>query len=202
VTTVGQVAAMTENALVTLLGPALGRQLHALAHNRDPRRVRRGRRRRSIGAQSAFRPSSLVLGAIDPTLIGVVERVARRMRRAGRVGRTVILRLRFGDFSRATRSRTLPRATAQTATLLEAARGLLVAAMPTIERRGLTLLGVSVTNLEDGSARQLALPAELRASLALDAAVDEVRERYGVSALTRAVLLGRGEGFSVPRLPD
>jgi len=200
--TVGEVAGLSEGNLVALLGPALGRHLHALAHNRDPRPVKRGRRRRSMGAQRAFRPSSLTLGAIDPTLIGLVDRVTRRMRAAGRTGRTVVLRLRFGDFSRATRSQTLPRPTAQTRTVLAAGRELLDAAMPLIERRGLTLVGISVANLDDSSAAQLALPSDLRTALALDAAVDEVRDRFGVSALTRAVLLGRSRGFSVPLLPD
>jgi DNA polymerase-4 len=201
ITTVGEVAGLTEAALVALLGPALGRHLHALAHNRDLRRVRRRRRRRSVGAQRAFRPSSLTLAAIDPVAVGLVDRVTRRMRTASRIGRTVVLRLRFGDFSRATRSRTMPAASAQTRVILATARELLVEAMPMIERRGLTLLGVSVTNLDDG-ADQLALRAEDDRGIALDEAVDEVRRRYGTTALTRAVLLGRRPGLAVPLLPD
>jgi DNA polymerase IV len=200
VSTVGEVAGMTEAALVGLLGPALGRHLHALAHNRDPRPVKR-QRRRSMGAQSAFRPTSLTLRAIDPVAVGLVDRVTRRMRKAGRVGRTVILRLRFGDFSRATRSQTMPRATAQTGVILATARALLLAAMPMIERRGLTLVGVSVTNLDDG-ADQLALHAQHDPGMALDEALDEVRRRYGTAAVTRAVLLGRRHGLAVPLLPD
>ncbi len=199
--TVGEVAGLSEAALVGLLGPALGRHLHALAHNRDPRPVRTRRRRRSMGAQSAFRPTSLTLGAIDPVAVGLVDRVTRRMRTAGRVGRTVILRLRFADFSRATRSQTMPRATAQTGLILATARALLVAAMPMIERRGLTLLGVSVTNL-DNAADQLALHAERDPGIALDDALDEVRRRYGTAAVTRAVLLGRRRRPAVPLLPD
>jgi nucleotidyltransferase/DNA polymerase involved in DNA repair len=200
VSTVGEVAGMTEAALVGLLGPALGRHLNALAHNRDPRPVKR-QRRRSMGAQSAFRPTSLTLRAIDPVAVGLVDRVTRRMRKAGRVGRTVILRLRFGDFSRATRSQTMPRATAQTGVILATARALLLAAMPMIERRGLTLVGVSVTNLDDG-ADQLALHAQHDPGMALDEALDEVRRRYGTAAVTRAVLLGRRHGLAVPLLPD
>jgi nucleotidyltransferase/DNA polymerase involved in DNA repair len=201
VNTVGDVARLTEGALVALLGPALGRHLHALAHNRDPRPVKTRRRRRSMGAQSAFRPVPPTLGAIDPVAAGLVDRVTRRMRAARRVGRTVTLRLRFGDFSRATRSHTMPRATAQTRVILAATRELLLAAMPMIERRGLTLVGVSVTNLDDG-ADQLALEPESDSGMALDAALDEVRRRFGTAAVTRAVLLGRRRGFSVPLLPD
>jgi DNA polymerase-4 len=114
----------------------------------------------------------------------------------------VVLRLRFDDFSRATRSCTLPRPTAETGAVLAAARGLLAGARPVIERRGLTLVGISVANLEDGHATQLALPLDGRDGSALDAAVDAVRDRFGTSALTRATLVGRDAGFTVPMLPD
>jgi DNA polymerase IV len=195
--TVGQVAWLEEDELVRLLGRAAGRQLFALAHNRDPRRVRVGRRRGSIGSQSAGRRSPREL---DPVLVGLVDRVTRRMRKAGRAGRTVVLRLRFDDFARATRSHTLPYATFHTETVLATARGLLAAALPLIEERGCTLLGLAVANLDDSP--QLMLPLERKSRSALDAAVDEVRERFGIGALTRGVLLGRDQGFTVPLLPD
>lgn len=195
--TVGQVAWLEEGELVRLLGRAAGRHLFALAHNRDPRRVRVGRRRGSIGSQSAGRRSAHQL---DPVLIGLVERVTRRMRKAGRAGRTVVLRLRFADFTRATRSHTLPYATFHTETILAAARGLLAAALPLIESQGCTLIGISVANLDSNP--QLTLPLERKSRTALDAAVDEVRERFGTAALTRGILLGRSQGFTVPLLPD
>src|SRR3954451_3949232 len=178
--TVGQVAWLEEDELVRLLGRAAGRHLFALAHNRDPRRVRVGRRRGSIGSQSAGRRSPHEL---DPILIGLVERVTRRMRKAGRSGRTIVLRLRFGDFTRATRSHTLPYATFHSETVLATARGLLAAALPLIEERGCTLLGLAVANLDDSP--QLMLPLERNSRSALDAAVDEVRERFGTASLTR-----------------
>ena len=74
--------------------------------------------------------------------------------------------------------------------------------MPMIERRGLTLVGVAVANLDDDGAVQLALPFDRHSGGALDAALDEVRDRFGSSAVTRAVLLGRDQGFAVPLLPD
>jgi DNA polymerase-4 len=201
ITRVGEVARLPEAALVAMLGRATGRQLHALAHNRDPRPVRVGRRRGSIGSQRALGRTPKTLDSIDAALVGLVDRVTRRMRDAGRVGRTVVLRLRFDDFSRATRSHTLPRATAQTQTILGAARGLLAAATPLIERDGLTLVGISVANLDDDGAVQLTLPFD-RFGGALDTALDDVRERFGAKAVTRAVLLGRDEGLTVPMLPD
>jgi len=113
-----------------------------------------------------------------------------------------VLRLRFGDFSRATRSHTLPQPTAETWAILATARGLLAAAMPMIERQGLTLVGVAVANLEDGGTVQLTLPFDRHSGGALDAAVDEIRERFGPGAVTWAVLLGRDQGLEVPLLPD
>jgi DNA polymerase IV len=202
ITTVGQVASLSEEALVLLLGAGSGRHLFALAHNRDPRRVETGRRRRSIGSQRALGSSPKSPEAIDAALVSLVDRVTRRMRAARRVGRTVVLRLRFGDFTRATRSHTLPRATAGTGTILAAARGLLAAALPLIAQRGLTLVGVAVSNLDDERAVQLVLPFERDAEGALDTALDQVRERFGTSAVTRAVLLGRDQGISMPLLPD
>jgi DNA polymerase-4 len=201
-TTVGEVAEIAEAALVSMLGRAAGRHLHALAHNRDPRQVRVGRRRGSIGSQRALGRSPRSPDAIDAVVVGLVDRVTRRMRAAGRVGRTVVLRLRFNDFSRATRSHTLPHATAHTQTILATARGLLAAAMPLIERQGITLVGVAVANLEDDRAVQLTLPFDRHSGGALDAALDEVRARFGAAAITRAVLLGRDQGLSVPLLPD
>jgi DNA polymerase-4 len=201
ITRVGEVARLPEPALVAMLGRATGRQLHALAHNRDPRPVRVGHRRGSIGSQRALGRAPKTLETIDAALVAIVDRVTRRMRDAGRVGRTVVLRMRFDDFSRATRSHTLPRATAHTQTILGAARGLLTTATPMIERDGLTLVGLSVGNLHDDGVVQLTLPFD-RFSGALDTALDDVRERFGTKAVTRAVLLGRDEGLTVPMLPD
>jgi DNA polymerase IV len=202
IVTVGEVAQLAEAALVAMLGRASGRHLHALAHNRDPRPVQVGRRRRSIGSQRALGRSPKSADTIDAAAVGLVDRVTRRMRKAGRVGRTVVLRLRFDDFSRATRSHTLDRATAQTHTILTTVRTLLTTATPMIERQGLTLIGIAVSNLDNDTAVQLELPFDRHSGTALDAALDNVRERFGSNAVTRAVLLGRDEGLSVPMLPD
>ena len=200
--TVGEVAKLAEPILVSMLGRASGRHLHSLAHNRDPRPVQVGRRRRSIGSQCALGRSRRSADAVDTVLVGLVDRATRRMRKAGRVGRTVVLRLRFADFSRATRSHTLAEATAHTSTILATARGLLTAATPLIEQQGLTLIGVAVGNLDDDGFVQLALPFDRRSGGALDTALDDVRARFGSSAVTRAVLLGRDPGMTVPMLPD
>jgi DNA polymerase IV len=200
--TVGDVARVDEGILIALLGRASGRHLHALAHNRDPRPVQQRRRRRSMGAQHALGRRPRTSGEIDVVILGLVERVTRRMRAAGRVGRTVVLRLRFADFTRATRSRTLPQATAETHAILDAAGDLFATATPLIERHGLTLVGIAVSNLSTDDVVQLVLPFDSWCGGALDEALDEVRERFGSTAVTRAVLLGRDQGFTMPMLPD
>jgi DNA polymerase IV len=202
VTTVREVADAGEEELMALLGPAAGRHIYALAHNRDPRRVR-ARRRRSMGSQRALgRRAPKSPEDIDVTVVAIVDRLARRLRAAGRVCRTVTLRLRFDDYTRATRAHTLSEATAQTQTILATARKLLASSMPLIERQGLTLVGISLGNLEDDSAVQLALPLEDHRTTALDVALDSLRDRYGTDVVTRAVLLGRPSDPSVPLLPD
>jgi DNA polymerase IV len=201
ITTVGQVARLPEQMLVSMLGRASGRHLHALAHNEDPRRVRTGQRRRSMGSQRAHgwrrhkSPEEL-----DATVIAIVDGLGRRLRAARRVCRTVVLRLRFRDSTRATRSHTLNEATARTQTIMVTARDLLAASMPMIERQGCTLVGITLSNLENDDAVQLALPLDPRR--ALDDTLDDLRDRFGSTAVTRAVLVGRDPGMSVPLLPD
>ena len=202
ITTVREVAVLPQAVLVSMLGQASGRHLHALAHNLDPRPVDIRRRRRSIGSQRARGRRPWTPGDIDADVVALVDRVTRRMRAARRVGRTVVLRLRFDDYARATRSHTLPLPTASTETILIAARTLLAQSLPTIRERGITLVGISVANLDNADALQLLLPFDRRHQEALDSALDDVRDRFGSGAITRAVLLGRDRGFSMPLLPD
>jgi DNA polymerase-4 len=199
--TVGDVAKVPMAALVSMLGRASGRHLHALAQNRDPRPVVTGRRRASIGSQHALGRGRRTAAEIDAVLVEIVDRVTRRMRGASRAGRTVVVRMRFDDYARATRSHTLPQATAETTAILAAARGLVAASAGTISQRGLTLIGLSVAGLSDLAHVQLTLPFEPRRAH-LDGALDEVRDRFGSAAVTRAVLLGRAPGLTVPLLPD
>src|SRR5215218_2532376 len=191
VTTVGDMARLGEGPLTTILGGYAGRHLHALAVNRDPRPVQARARRRSIGSQSALGRRRRTPEDLDTVLVGIVDRVTRRMRKAERVGRTVTLRFRFDDFTRATRSHTVDAPTAETEPILAVARALLRSALPMIDDRGLTLLGLAVANLDDDDTVQLALPFDRHAGGALDAALDHIKERFGTAAVTRTVLLGR-----------
>ncbi|MCZ8381346.1 DNA polymerase IV [Mycobacterium sp. CPCC 205372] len=203
--TVADVAELSEATLGSMVGGAMGRQLYALSRNIDRRRVVTGVRRRSVGAQRALgrAGNSMSAAEVDAVVVNLVDRITRRMRRAGRTGRTVVLRLRFDDFGRATRSLTMPQATASTEAVLAAARELVAAAAPLTAERGLTLVGFAVTNIDSAGAQQLELPFGAAADpIALDSAMDRVRSRYGNTALTRGVLVGRDPGLEVPHLPD
>ena len=124
------------------------------------------------------------------------------MRRAERVGRTITLRFRFDDFSRATRSHSVPSPTAATAMVQDIALNLLDAAWPMIEEKGLTLIGASVGNLENEVAEQLALPFGRGDLAVLDSTIDAIRDKFGGASLTRADRIGSNVGLSVPLLPD
>ncbi len=201
-TTVADVARLDEDALIAILGRASGRHLHALAHNRDPRPVEVGRRRHSIGTQRALGRRPRSPDQLDVDLIALVDRLARRLRNAHRVTRTVTLRLRFDDLTRATRSHTLHESTTHTVTLLTAGRALLADALPLIEERGITLIGITFCNLSNDDAVQMALPFDKASAAAMDTTLDSLRERFGSSSVTRGVLLGRRDGLQVPLLPD
>ncbi|MGB3233780.1 MAG: DNA polymerase IV [Mycobacterium sp.] len=206
--TVADVAELGEAMLSSMVGPAMGRQLFALSHNVDRRRVVTGHRRRSVGAQRALgrAGNTMTPAEVDAVVVNLIDRITRRMRKAQRSGRTVVLRLRFDDFGRATRSHTMPRATASTEVILGAARALVAAAGPLIATRGLTLVGFAVCNIDRDGAQQLELPFGFPSVVAdltsVDAAIDRVRGRYGNAALTRAVLVGRDPGLEMPLLPD
>ncbi len=196
---VGDLAAAGESALVAILGRSSGRYLHNAAFNRDVRPVRSGRRRRSIGSQRALGRNAMTPAQLDGVIVALVDRVTRRMRRAGIEGRTVVLRLRFDDFTRASRSRTLTRASAATDSILFVARALLHAARPLVERRGVTLIGITISGIERDSG-QLSLPLYGHDAAALDTTLDEVRERFGTAAITRATLLGTTDPGLTPFL--
>jgi len=204
--TVGEVALLEQAQLVAILGVASGRHLHALAHNRDPRRVETGKRRGSIGSQSALGRRPKTPESLESLLLGIVDRVTRRMRKADRAGRTITLRFRYDDFTRVTRARSLAHPTAATQPIAEVALAVLRSEQSTIEERGLTLLGLSVGNLVSLDAtdvtEQLELPFGRKDRSQLDGAVDDLQRRFGNGVLTRAALLGRSSGFDAPMLPD
>ncbi|AVL99128.1 DNA polymerase IV [Gordonia iterans] len=207
--TVGEMAALGESGLSALLGRSGGRHLYALAMARDPRRVETGRRRTSIGAQRALGRRITDEGDVETTLIAIVDGLGKRLRGADRLCRTVVLRLRFDDYERATRSRSFSEPTDSTAAILASARGLFDEARPLIRDRGCTLIGLSLANLVRQGALQLALPFDeetgevgVNHAADLDLAIDDLKNRFGRDAVTRGRLVGRHHGDDAPMLPD
>ncbi|AKC37949.1 DNA polymerase IV [Mycolicibacterium phlei] len=204
--TVADIADLGESTLASMVGRAMGHQLHCLAHNVDPRRVQGGRRWRSIGAQCALGRRRRTGDEIDAITTQLIERIARRMRGTGRSCRTVVLRLRFDDYTRATRSHTVSRPTTSTEHLLAVARQLVAEATALVTERGITLIGFSVSNFDSCGATQLELPFDgsQTNTLALDSTLDELRERFGTRSVTRATLLHGGghEEWGIPTFED
>ena len=202
VRTVGQLAELEAATAERMLGKATGAHVHALARLRDPRPVDTTRRRGSIGSQRALGSRPRTPEELDLILTQLLDRLARRLRDGDRVCRTVVLRLRFGDFTKATRSRTLGAPTDRTAILLAVARALLAAAQPDIAARGITLLGLSLTQLDRADRVQPELPIDWGDESRLDTVLDTLRDRYGATSVSRAAQLGRDPGWSTPILPE
>lgn len=200
--TVGQLAELEEATAERLLGRATGAHLHALARLRDPRPVDATKRRGSIGSQRALGNRPRIPEELDLILTQIVDRLARRLRDGDRTCRTIVLRLRFGDFTRATRSRTLGFPSDRTAVLLTVARGLLAAAQPAIAERGISLLGISLSQLGRSDTFQPELPIDWEDGARLDTVLDAVRDRFGATSVARAAQLGHDPGWSAPLLPE
>ncbi|KAA0962569.1 DNA polymerase IV [Microbacterium sp. ANT_H45B] len=200
--TVGQLAELEASTAESMLGTAVGAHLHALARLRDPRPVDTARRRRSIGSQRALGSRPRSPDDLDLLLTEIIDRLARRLRDGERVCRTVVLRLRFGDYTKATRSRTVGTPTDRTAILLTTARRLLAAAQPEITDRGITLLGVSLSQLDRAERVPPELPIDWGDEQRLDGVLDTLRERFGAASVSRAAQLGRDPGWSSPTLPE
>ena len=200
--TVGQLAELEAATAERLLGKATGAHLHALARLRDPRPVDTTRRRGSIGSQRALGNRARSADELDVILTQIVDRLARRLRDRDRVCRTVVLRLRYGDYAKATRSRTIGTASDRTPLLLAVARGLLAAALPEIAERGITLIGISLSQLGRADELPPELPIDWDDGMRLDTVLDAVRDRFGATSVARAAQLGRDPGWSTPMLPE
>jgi DNA polymerase-4 len=196
VETIGQLAKTHSGALRRLLGPAAGEKLASLAWNRDPRKLETHRRAHSAGAQSALGTRPAQAHVFGPVLLHLADRVASRLRSKSRPGRTVTVRVRFADLHAVTRSVTLEQPISATAMLAEIAEELVrgvLAANP--REKTISLLAISVSQLEESAELQLELPLGLDdekqrpgskkglARFGADRAIDKIRQRFGREAV-------------------
>lgn len=200
--TVGQLAELEIATAERWLGKSVGGQLHALARLRDPRPVEATQSRGSIGSQRALGSRPHNFAELELMVTQIVDDLAKSLRDKAVTCSTVVLRVRYGDFSRATRSHTLTIPSDRTDALLMTALRLLASVEADIAQRGITLVGVSFSNLDRGSSAQLELPIDWNDGARMDRALDSVREKFGADAVTRAALLGRDRGVKAPRLPE
>lgn len=202
VTTVGDLARLPRTALVGAVGTGVGEHLADLANGIDRREVVADRAPRSIGHEETFATDLHTVGALEREIVRLADGVAGRLRERALAGRTVTLKIRFGDFHTITRARTVTVPLDDAAGIAREAKELATQIDPT---PGVRLIGVSVSALVDGATRQLTLddldagsddlsggesgPRHGTRHGALSSAVDRVRERFGRDAIAPAVTL-------------
>ncbi len=194
VKTVSDLAEISEATLVQTLGASAGRHLHALAWARDFRPVTSGAAARSIGHEETYPNDIYERGDLDRELLRLSDAVAYRVRRAGLMGRTVQLKVRFADFHTITRSITLDEPIDDGLTLVRSVRRLLDGVDIAL---GVRLLGVGVSQFLDGSvssaSHQLTLGEEPAQWEEATEVIDLIRDRFGDSAIVPAALAQGGD---------
>ena len=209
VRTIGQLTEIRGGTLEFLLGRAAGEKLAALAWNQDPREIRTHHRSRSAGAQSAIGRRPAVEQVFRPTLRYLADRIASRLRAKWRPGRTVTVRVRFADLRSVTRSVTLTEPISATTIVAEIAEDLVRKVLADhVDEKSISLLAISLSNLEQHWQTQLELPLGLEdevrrpgtqkgmARLAADRSVDKIRNRFGWEAV------GYGPALASSFVPD
>lgn len=203
VETIGELAATPVEALTAWLGPGSAHHLSALSHNRDPRPVSRRAKAKSVGSQQALGKELTDLVEIDAVLLSLADRVGRRLRAKGRVGHTISVRVRFPGPRLVLRSETLDAPIAGT-TAIETVACRLVRTAIDDPNEPVTLVAISLSGLTDDASVQMELGLEegdvervgsqaADTGAAVDRQVDEIRRRFGNSAVIRAGLLGRAD---------
>lgn len=219
VRTVGELAELQEAAVVATLGAAHGRHLHQLAQGIDDRPVVPDQQPKSIGHEETFARDHHEHESLRREAVRMADAVASRLRASSLAGRTVAIKVRFRDFVTITRAVTLPEPVDSGIGIARAAKALLDEIDPS---SGVRLFGVSVTGLTGERARQLSLddlfagdearaasmPSAASTSVSpasswsdADAAIDDIRRRFGAAAIVPATLADR-EGIRIKRRGD
>ena len=191
--TVSDIAHTPLDTLKRALGEAVGSHLHELSWGRDPRRVVPEQAEKSVGAEETFPRDVDDPDVVLREVLRLSERVAARLRAQDVVGRTVVLKVRFADFTTITRSRTLPEQTDVARTIYGTARELFDRLG--LDRARLRLVGVRVEGLVPASSghRQLALDERPQGWREAERAVDRASARFGAGVVRPAALVPEGD---------
>ena len=210
--TIGELSEIDSSALAPVLGPGTSGALRALSRNQDPRPVRGGRRAGSVGSQQALGSGLHDLDEMSVVVLGLADRIGRRLRAKDRSGSTLSVRVRFPGPRLVSRSHTLSSPTSSTAALANLGTELVRRALETAEGDPVTLIGLSVSNLTTDQFLQLELDIDggdvLRAGStedlrrrSIDESVDAIRERFG-RELVRFGRSSRGSSDEFRRLAE
>jgi len=187
--TIGDLAAAGSARLESLLG-AWGTQVHFLASGIDDRRVHPGHAAKSVGAEETFMSDLRQPAELEPRLLSQSQRVARRLWSAGLCGRTVVVKVKYADFTSCTKRMQLPEPVFDTDSIHAAAKELL-SRFTGIEKRGVRLTGVTVTALMAGPPPPTLFPDEDKERRqTIEEVSNAIRARFGRTSVTRATLIG------------
>lgn len=198
-TEVAQVQALSEAELKRLIGD-YARELKWRAHGNGSTALHAEQLQRSVSRETTLAKDTRDPEYLDGLLVRFVGFIAGQLREEGLVARTVVLKLRHGDFHTVTRRQTIKAATDLDAELLKPVRLLFQPAFEDVQRRrqGVRLIGVAATNLSQAAAADLFEPEERTRLRELTAAVDRARKKYGFDALApgTAIRLKKKDGGS------
>jgi nucleotidyltransferase/DNA polymerase involved in DNA repair len=189
--TIGMLARLDPEVLNSNLGK-MGRDIHRLAHGIDNRPVETSYEAKSVGNETTFSEDTGDIEFLETTLLELAEQVGRRLRKSDVMGRTVNIKLRYSNFKTITRAKTLTRPTNSTQMLYEI--GLDLLRSTDLYNKMFRLIGLSVSNLTDEENQQISLfeePEDLHSDVLSDV-MDQLKDRFGEQAVTRARLI-RGE---------
>jgi len=186
--TVGDLAAATVDDLRLVVGEAGSQRLHDLAWGIDPRVVHTRDDEKSVGHEMTFDTNVTDPETIRRELLRMSNMVAVRLRKGGFVARTVVLKLRFGDFTTITRSRTIREPTDLGRRIYEEAREIYAATGK--EDAAIRLVGVRAEQLQDAATAQLGLWDESEGWREAEDVMDAATARFGRGAVTPARLIG------------
>lgn len=186
--TIGDLAAEAVETLQRLVGESAAHRLHDLAWGRDPRHVHARPDEKSVGHEMTFEIDVTDPEIVRRELLRMSNMVAVRLRKAGMRGRTVVLKLRFGDFTTISRSRTIAEPTDLGRTIYEEVRSIYDGLGKHDAR--IRLVGVRAEQLQDAGTAQLGLWDESEGWRDAEETMDAAIERFGRGAIRPARLLG------------